>query len=170
MLTVTITYYYYCYYYTGLWLLREKEYIYIYLLPPLLPQQPCDVVSADLIWHVKTRGSGGFTSSSTKLGKGRAGTQTEVLWSQNPWGESRRKARVFTGDLPRSPEVHSGRQPSCVWSQVRASRWSGYGDMFSSCLPLCPLPLLLFLPRKQALCHRYRNSSSSSASAWTSAR
>ena len=67
MLTVTITYYYYCYYYTGLWLLREKE--YICLLPPWLPQQPCDVVSADLTWRVKTRGSGGFTSSSTKLEK-----------------------------------------------------------------------------------------------------
>ena len=58
-------------------------------------------------------------------------------------GEKRRKW-VVVGNLPRSPEVHSGRQLSCLWNQVKEGRWSGCGDVSSSLLPLCPFPYSLF--------------------------
>ena len=66
-------------------------------------------------------------------------------------GESRSKG-VTPGDHPRSPEVQLGRQLSCWWNHVRSSYWLCCGDMFSSQVPLCPLPLLLFQCINRLMC------------------
>ena len=108
------------------------------------------VLTSPDIWRQKD--SGRFPSADMKMAKGRAGHKNEIVWPQNTTGRERRRKWVVVGNLPRSPEVHSGRHLSCLWNQVKESRWSGCGDVFSSLLTLCPLPLLLVWNRKQGCC------------------
>ena len=95
--------------------------------------------------------SGRFPSADTKMVKCRAGHKNEVVWLKTTAGERRREWAVV-GNFPRSPGVHSGRHLSCLWTQVKEGRWSGCGDVFSSILPLCSLPLLLVWNIKQGCC------------------
>ena len=61
---------------------------------------------------------------------------------------------IFQGPLRStwSPEIHSGRQLSCWWNQLRGIGWSYCGDIFISLLPLCTLPLLFFSTQNIRVC------------------
>ena len=99
--------------------------------------------STCLMWLLKTWGSERFKSSGKKVGKCRAGTQTEVLWPHRQRGREQEELCGY-GVLLRLPDVHSGRPLSCWWNQVRDDCWTCCGDRFSSLFPLSHPPLLIF--------------------------
>ena len=93
----------------------------IYLLPLLLPQQPHDVGSMDLIWHQTIGVSGRSPSSGTKLGKGR-------VWSQNHYRREQEEGR----GCRLSSKVHWGSLPVC-----ETRRGPAGGQAVETCSALC---------------------------------
>ena len=62
--------------------------------------------STCLMWLLKTWGSERFKSSGKKVGKCRAGTQTEVLWPHRQRGREKEEVDGYSV-LPRLPDVNS---------------------------------------------------------------
>ena len=119
---------------------REKEYMPAASIASMATTW---IHSTCLMWLLKTRGCERFKSSDKKVGKCRAGIQTEVLWPH--WQRGREKEELGGyGVLPRLPDVHSRRPLSCWWYQVRDDCWTCCGDRFNSLFPLLHPPYSFF--------------------------
>ena len=97
----------------------------ICLLPPLLPQQPHDVGSMNLIWYQNIGVSGTSLSSGTKLGKGRVWSRNHYRREQEEGGGCRLPSKVPWGSLRQtallSVKPGEGQQVVRLWRHVQLS-------------------------------------------------